>query len=1482
MRTHGRCISISHFRCTPLVAALASVLTPLAAGAAGPNIVTVNDPSDASFFNYGGPSPITTLRGALEYFNVPLNCTGNDVINFASGPFVTTVSSALPQIQCGNLTIDGTGVLPRIVGPNTNVSTGIAAASNTSTPATVNGIDISGFSYGGAGSALSGRLNATNNVVHGNYTGISVNGGVTVSGNRVFNNNVGVEVSYGGSANVVNNDVYSNSSGIRLNSNSGTVSGNIVGFDDRTRPELDAIPGNFSYGNSTAGIYANSSTVDISGNTVSGNGTNIYLQSDGGSQIHDNFIGTNSAGTAVTGGNGNGIYMQGTSFSYGTTITNNVISGNSNAIHLENASKVSIQGNAIGTDISERSFLAGSDGIVAYCGSGIVVSDNTIVTNFGTGVRFHAITSGGTASEISGNRIGLAGDGVTALGNNSYGVILGLTFCSSSGSTVVSDSIKVAANIVGNQSSYAINLNGADKTDVIGNTIKNGTVGIRVLRPSVSFVGNTISGNTITASVTGIQLNSDLTTINGNTITGNSGPGIYMNSANQTDISGNTITGNGGWGIDLESGANNQMRGNTLYGNAGSLLPADQKNINLAYPGGSRPVNSGGPNSGQNYPLIDVNGVTLDTAAGTTKIAFTFDAAPGTYQVDIFGNNPATTVPGGQLLDTRTLTVAATGAIPGSFTIAGVTADYISLLATHVQSKETSEFSPVQSAVRTPGVSVTPISINFGSVTVNSDSAPQTVTITSTGTADYQLVSLGDDTCSGGAICSSGPFTCTGCAPGVYKPGEFCRITATFHPITTGPFSKTIAFCDNVTPYSAGIPSRTVTFNGNAIAPPQVDITPASFDFGSVVVGSSSAAASFVVRNSGDASASLGTPSASPGFVLGATDCASTLAAATSCTASVTFQPTGVGAVSGALTFPWNTSVPSLAKSATATLAGTGAPVPFVQVDVSPTSFNFGSVTQGSVSAPNAFTIRNSGNAPASLSGLAASTGFVLNSTDCGATLAAAATCTASVSFLPPGLGAFSGTLSVSWSLGSTLFSAKSARKVAATASAALSGTGVSPPPVPVARVDIAPASFDFGSVIQGTVSAANSFLIRNSGDAAASLGSLGATANFLLNSTNCGATLAAATTCTASVSFAPTSVGPASGTLSLSWNSSTASAALSGAGLAVPVTQVSISPASFDFGQVLLGSSGPAQTFTVRNTGNAAANIGSVTATPSFVVNATNCGGTLAASASCLASVSFVPTRGGSITGVLTVGGASGLALGTAALSGFAAQEATLELPSTIDFGAYTSGTPALRRTVTLTASGNAVTSFSRISVTGAFTLINGCGPSLQPGTSCTLTLDFAAQAVGDYQGTLVVLSNAVGGSRSIPLTAHTVAAPTAQIRVTPVSIGFGDRLFASTSPAQRVTIANVGNAPAALSTPASTAVDFLVTTTCGATLAPGTTCFADVSMRPVGFGPRTGQLLVGSSAEGSPGVVNLSGAGCRPYVGNSNRGGGRSACAP
>ena len=117
----------------------------------------------------------------------------------------------------------------------------------------------------------------------------------------------------------------------------------------------------------------------------------------------------------------------------------------------------------------------------------------------------------------------------------------------------------------------------------------------------------------------------------------------------------------------------------------------------------------------------------------------------------------------------------------------------------------------------------------------------------------------------------------------------------------------------------------------------------------------------------------------------------------------------------------WNIRYMTFASSS-------GGPAPLT---ASPSSVSFGNVTAGQTSAAQTVTVSNPGSTSASISQLSVSGPFSQTST-CGATLGAGASCTVSVTFAPTAAGAASGTLTVASSAPNSPLSVP------------LSGTGVS------------------------------------------------------------------------------------------------------------------------------------------------------------------------------------------------------------------------------------------------------------------------------------------------------------------------------------------------------------------------------------------------------------------------------------------------------
>jgi hypothetical protein len=177
----------------------------------------------------------------------------------------------------------------------------------------------------------------------------------------------------------------------------------------------------------------------------------------------------------------------------------------------------------------------------------------------------------------------------------------------------------------------------------------------------------------------------------------------------------------------------------------------------------------------------------------------------------------------------------------------------------------------------------------------------------------------------------------------------------------------------------------------------------------------------------------------------------------------------------------------------------------------------------------------------------------------------------------------------------------------------------------------VSPASLNFGGVLPGATSATQSVTLANTGNAPLTISGATASAPFA-ETTTCGSSLAAGTSCAYAVDFAPTSFGAATGTLQIVTSVGTQSVSLTGTGQG---TSLAANPTSLNFGNIAVGGTG-SQSFTLSNTGNQ--NTSSLTITPpAGVSESDNCSGKLAAGSSCVATVTWTPSSATSLSGTLT-----------------------------------------------------------------------------------------------------------------------------------------------------------------------------------------------------------------------------------------------------
>ncbi|HWC16970.1 MAG TPA: choice-of-anchor D domain-containing protein, partial [Terriglobales bacterium] len=287
---------------------------------------------------------------------------------------------------------------------------------------------------------------------------------------------------------------------------------------------------------------------------------------------------------------------------------------------------------------------------------------------------------------------------------------------------------------------------------------------------------------------------------------------------------------------------------------------------------------------------------------------------------------------------------------------------------------------------------------------------------------------------------------------------------------------------------------------------------------------------------------------------------------------------------------------------------------------------NFGNVNTGSTSTQTVI-LTNSGNADALITQISiAGSGFSPSSLAMPYRLAAGASVALTVTFAPSTASGYSGTLTITSDSSST-----------PTVTVGLSGMGTQPPQGQLASNL---ASVSFGNVNTGSTST-QTVILTNTGNASLTITQVSETGSaFSMTGLAMPYALAAGATVSVTVSFAPTAATAYSGGITILSNAANSSLTLplSGTGTQVPQAQISAIPASVNFDSMSAGASAM-QTITLKNSGNAAANITQITISGTgFSVSGTTAPLALAAGATVSFQVAFSPALAGVYSGTVTV----------------------------------------------------------------------------------------------------------------------------------------------------------------------------------------------------------------------------------------------------
>ncbi|HVI06771.1 MAG TPA: choice-of-anchor D domain-containing protein, partial [Candidatus Binatia bacterium] len=729
------------------------------------------------------------------------------------------------------------------------------------------------------------------------------------------------------------------------------------------------------------------------------------------------------------------------------------------------------------------------------------------------------------------------------------------------------------------------------------------------------------------------------------------------------------------------------------------------------------------------------------------------------------------------------------------------------------------------------GVSLSPATLIFGSVSVGTSAQSISNVAVASSTSDPLTVT---------GVTVSGDFSLAqNLCSGAVAPGAECGLNIAFNPTAAGTRTGTA-----VINYTLGSATGQLILSLSGVgAAPGVALSPSNIDFGSVTVGTTSLSTAFVtVDPSTNGAMTITGVMISGDFTVSENECNTPVSPGGECGMGITFAPSAAELETGIAVIDY--SVGSGAGQLVLALSGTGAAP---GVSLSPSSFDFGSVTVGTTAQSVANVIIDpSTSGPVTVTGVTISGDYSVTQNSCSGAVSPGSQCGLSILFTPAAPGSRTGTAVVDYAIGSATGQLL----------LALSGTGTAP------GAGLLPASIDFGSVIVGSSSQQTAnFTVDLTTDGFVNVTGVSSTGDFTVAS-QCNSQVTAGGECGLSVTFAPTAAGLRTGTVIVDYTAGTNSGqlmlALSGMGIAAAVT---LPVPSVNFGTQIINTVSATQSVQVQNNGTSDLIITSVTADGDFTqagtCNSANGSVTVSAGSGCAMQITFIPSAAGTRSGTVTLVDNAGTQ--SVALSGTGNAPGVGLDSSTLAFVSQGVGTTSDQQTVTVTNTGTSDLAISSITAAGDFAETNTWPSTLASGASFQVAVTFTPSAPGLRNGTITMADNE--GAHVIALSGTGV---TPTVTLDPSALTFSGQLVGTTSAAQSVSVSNTGTSPLVISAVTATG-NYAQTNNC-TTVAPQGNCTIQVTFSPIVTGLQNGTITFSANAQTPP--IALSGTGIQPSL--------------
>ena len=313
-----------------------------------------------------------------------------------------------------------------------------------------------------------------------------------------------------------------------------------------------------------------------------------------------------------------------------------------------------------------------------------------------------------------------------------------------------------------------------------------------------------------------------------------------------------------------------------------------------------------------------------------------------------------------------------------------------------------------------------------------------------------------------------------------------------------------------------------------------------------------------------------------------------------------------------------------------------------LNLDVAPTALNLGNVMVSHPSPAQTIMVSNNSTGPVTVDNIAVSGPFASSGNSLPMTLNVGQSMPLNVTFTPNGSGTASGSLTV------TSTAANSPSVVS------LKGTGASTS-APV-DLTVAPASLNFGSLAVSKPSPAQTVLVSNNGAGSVTVSNIAVSGPFASTGNSLPMTLSAGQNMPLNITFTPNGIGTASGSLTITSDAANSPSVVSLAGTGTSTSgpvNLTIAPASLEFGIVAASDPGPAQTVFVSNNSAGPVTVSNAAVSGPFSSAGNTFPTTLNIGQSMMLKVTFAPTASGAASGTLTITSNAANSPATVALGG-------------------------------------------------------------------------------------------------------------------------------------------------------------------------------------------------------------------------------------